>query len=125
MIERDEFDQNERRVFNYGHTFGHAIESISNYRIPHGLAVTIGMNLANYVSLRKGFINKNEYDQLHSAIVMNLIDYRVPANLQEEYYSLLMKDKKNVGNCIGVTKITDHRELKNIIHEYMSGNLCL
>ena len=136
MIERDEFDQNERRVFNYGHTFGHAIESISDYRVPHGLAVTIGMNLANYVSLRKGFINKNEYDQLHSAIEMNLIDYRVPADLQKEYHSLLMKDKKNIDNCIvcvlpygigdiRVTKITDHQELKNIIHEYMSGNLCL
>ena len=67
---------------------------------------------------------------------MNLIDYRVPADLQEEYHSLLMKDKKNVDNCIvcvlpygigdiRVTKITDHQELKNIIHEYMSGNLCL
>ena len=53
MIEKDEFDENERKVFNYGHTFGHAIEAISNYKISHGLAVTIGMDLANYISLRK------------------------------------------------------------------------
>ena len=137
MIEKDEFDQNERRVFNYGHTFGHAIEAISNYEVSHGLAVTIGMDLANYVSLRKGFITKEQYEELHSILEMNLIDYRVPAELQSKYYSLLRKDKKNIDNCvvcvlpynigdIRVTKITDHRELKNIIHEYMSGNLiCL
>ena len=49
MIERDEFDRNQRRVFNYGHTFGHAIEAISKYEISHGIAVTLGMDLANYI----------------------------------------------------------------------------
>jgi len=136
MVQKDEFDQNERRVFNYGHTFGHAIEAISKYEISHGLAVTIGMDLANYVSLRKGLINKEQYTKLHSALKMNLIEYRVPEKLESEYYSLLKKDKKNIDNCIvcvlpygigdiRVTKIVDHDELKNIIHEYMSGNLCL
>jgi len=136
MIEKDEFDQNERRVFNYGHTFGHAIESISEYEIPHGLAVTIGMDLANYVSLRKGLIDIKTYNKLNSVLKMNLIDYRVPIDLESKYYSLLRKDKKNIDNCvvcvlpydigdIRVTKIVDHRELKNIIHEYMSGCLCL
>jgi 3-dehydroquinate synthase len=136
MVEKDEFDENERRVFNYGHTFGHAIEAISGYRVPHGLAVTIGMDLANYISFRKGFINKKQYEELYSAIKMNLIDYRVPIELEEEYYSLLKKDKKNIDDCIvcvlpyelgdiRVTKIIDHQELKNIIHEYMVGSLCL
>ena len=35
MIEIDEFDQGPRNVFNYGHTFGHALESVTNYTIPH------------------------------------------------------------------------------------------
>ena len=37
-IEIDEFDQNKRQVFNYGQSFGHAIESLTNYKIPHGIA---------------------------------------------------------------------------------------
>ena len=47
LIEYDEFDENERRVLNYGHTIGHAIESVSNYFIPHGIAVLIGMYVIN------------------------------------------------------------------------------
>jgi len=43
FIEIDEFDQAERRLLNYGHTWGHALESASGFAIPHGLAVAIGM----------------------------------------------------------------------------------
>ena len=43
IIEYDELEKNERRVLNYGHTLGHAIEATSNYFIPHGIAVLYGM----------------------------------------------------------------------------------
>ncbi len=43
FIEIDEFDQNERLLLNFGHTFGHAIEGASHYAIPHGIAVGIGI----------------------------------------------------------------------------------
>ena len=37
-----------RLILNYGHSFGHAIEKITNFKIPHGLAVAHGMNMANF-----------------------------------------------------------------------------
>ena len=43
FIERDEFDQAERRMLNFGHTWGHALESATDFAIPHGLAVALGM----------------------------------------------------------------------------------
>lgn len=43
FIEVDEFDQNERLLLNFGHTFGHAIEGASNYGISHGIAVGLGI----------------------------------------------------------------------------------
>jgi 3-dehydroquinate synthase len=43
FIEIDEFDQNERLLLNFGHTFGHAIEGASNYTIAHGVAVGLGI----------------------------------------------------------------------------------
>lgn len=43
FIEIDEFDQAERRLLNFGHTWGHALESATGYSIPHGLAVALGM----------------------------------------------------------------------------------
>jgi len=45
IVKRDEFDQNERQLLNFGHTPGHAIERLSNYTIPHGHAVAIGMRI--------------------------------------------------------------------------------
>lgn len=46
FIETDEFDQNERLLLNFGHTFGHAIEAGSDFGITHGIAVGIGMIVA-------------------------------------------------------------------------------
>ena len=43
FIETDEFDQAERRLLNFGHTWGHALESATSFAIPHGLAVAVGM----------------------------------------------------------------------------------
>lgn len=46
FIEIDEFDQAERRLLNFGHTWGHALESATAFAIPHGLAVAVGMMAA-------------------------------------------------------------------------------
>lgn len=51
FIEIDEFDKRERLLLNYGHTFGHAIESASGYQITHGIAVGIGILVANYYAV--------------------------------------------------------------------------
>ena len=64
FIERDEFDQNERQLLNYGHSFGHAIESLTGYSIPHGIAVSYGMDIANFISLKLGFIDIKLYQDI-------------------------------------------------------------
>jgi len=46
FIETDEFDQKERLLLNFGHTFGHAIEAASNFTVSHGVAVGAGMLIA-------------------------------------------------------------------------------
>ena len=52
FIEIDEFDKGPRLILNYGHTFGHALEKITNYRIPHGMAVAHGINMSNFFSIQ-------------------------------------------------------------------------
>lgn len=47
FIEKDEFDRAERRLLNFGHTWGHALEASSDYAVPHGLAVALGMLAAD------------------------------------------------------------------------------
>lgn len=129
MVEKDEFDTNQRRVFNYGHTFGHAIESITNYEVSHGQAVTLGMDIANFVSYKLGFIHESLYQALHGIIEKNIPDVTLEEDEIDEYMNLLSKDKKNVGNsvtCIllkgaqtpDVVKIKNDDKFKKIIQEY-------
>lgn len=60
IIQRDEFDIGDRKFLNFGHTFGHAIESVSNWLIPHGYAIFIGCLISMYVSnfiFKEGDVN--------------------------------------------------------------------
>ena len=61
IISRDEFDKGERKFLNFGHTFGHALESTSNNIIPHGMAVIIGCMIAITVSKQLGY-NIDNYE---------------------------------------------------------------
>ncbi|KHE94092.1 MAG: iron-containing alcohol dehydrogenase [Candidatus Scalindua rubra] len=101
IIEIDELDKNERNLFNYGHTFGHAIETISNYSVPHGQAVTLGMDIANFVSLRLGYLDKNVFEDMRKIMSRNLPTFRINEDMIDDYIRALSKDKKNMGNNLG------------------------
>lgn len=101
VIEIDEFDKKERNLFNYGHTFGHAIEALSNYSMPHGIAVTTGMDIANFISLRLGYLNENNFDFMHQILSKNMLPFHLPDSRIDAYLKFLSKDKKNIGNNLG------------------------
>ncbi|MDP3683254.1 MAG: 3-dehydroquinate synthase [Ignavibacteria bacterium] len=101
IIEKDEFDTSIRHIFNYGHTFGHAIEAITDYEIPHGQAISIGMDLANYISLNKGMITNAQFDEMHSILKMNIPPFKLTKDNIEQYLQALSKDKKNKGALLG------------------------
>lgn len=101
LIEIDEYDQKERNIFNYGHTFGHAIESISNYEVPHGQAVTIGMDIANYISKSIYELSINEFNMMHDILIKNFPSYQIPTDKTDDYFVALSKDKKNIGKNLG------------------------
>ena len=102
MIERDEFDHGPRKIFNYGHTFGHALEGITNYKIPHGIAIAYGMDMANEASVYYGLLDDSisqESKQLFSKIWKNTSFPKIDTT---EYLNLLSKDKKNVGTKLNL-----------------------
>jgi 3-dehydroquinate synthase len=101
VIEIDEFDRGERNKFNYGHTFGHAIESVTDYAIKHGQAVTIGMDIANYISMKIGIMTREVFRDLHDKLASNFPDYNLQSIDLERYLSFLAKDKKNIGMDVG------------------------
>ena len=59
IIEEDEFDTGKRNLLNFGHCVGHALENASDFAIPHGLAVLVGMGVAGYISSELGIASQN------------------------------------------------------------------
>lgn len=111
VIERDEFDNKDIRiVFNYGHSFGHAIETLTNYEIPHGIAVAMGMDMANYVSYKLGRMRWETYFDIHQTIVKIYGDYRLNVDflsINDKFMSILKRDKKNIHNELGLILMTE------------------
>ena len=96
MIEIDEFDQGPRNIFNYGHSFGHALESYTSYDIPHGIAISYGMDMANRLSWKLGLLTEEAFLEMRSLLAKNWVKFpSAPIDLAE-YSSLMCKDKKNV-----------------------------
>ena len=95
LIEIDEFDQGPRNVMNYGHSFGHAIESATQYAIPHGIAVTIGMDMANYVAAEVGVSSFSQFERMHNVLEKNCKTYREVNIDVGLLMDTLAKDKKN------------------------------
>tara|TARA_B100000315_G_scaffold106424_1_gene97549 strand:+ start:3327 stop:4409 length:1083 start_codon:yes stop_codon:yes gene_type:complete len=101
VIEIDEFDRGERNKFNYGHTFGHAIETTTNYKIRHGLAVTVGMDIANFISQKIGLIDSKTYESMKSILSINFPNYAWSNFDKNLFFKALSVDKKNEGNNLG------------------------
>ena len=95
IIEYDEFENNERKVLNYGHTIGHALESTSKYFIPHGISIMIGIYIKNELFYDKKYKEIND-------IILDLVDkkfFEVEFNYNE-FINHVLSDKKNKGDNI-------------------------
>ena len=103
IIEKDEFDKEYRNILNYGHTFGHALEAATKYNLPHGIAVTAGIAMSNFVSLKMGFLEKKLYLDMLQILKKNTSLYKDDLkNMNfDSFFAALQKDKKNIGNKVG------------------------
>jgi 3-dehydroquinate synthase len=115
FIEIDEYDQGIRNIFNYGHSFGHAIESATHFAIPHGVAVSIGMDMANHIAVKRGLLSDQHRDRMHVVLRRNYQDFKnipIPSDLM---LGALMKDKKNTETeLILIFPVGDKAEIKRV-----------
>lgn len=95
FIEIDEFDRGPRNVLNYGHTFGHALESATHFAIPHGIAVTIGMDMANSVAADLGHSPIAHFERMHPTLRANYEGFEQEPVELEAFMSSIAKDKKH------------------------------
>jgi len=111
VVRKDPTEQGYRRILNFGHTFGHAIESV--FGLTHGESVSLGMIIASDISVKNGLLNKKETVPLKKLLSdLNLID-------QTKYdyarlASAIGKDKKKNKDMIHFVCITSIGETKII-----------
>lgn len=95
IVEQDEFDRGPRNIMNYGHSFGHAIETATDFVVPHGIAVTIGMDMANYTAVRFGLMDRQHYERMHPILAANYVGFERIKIPLDEFLAAMSKDKKN------------------------------
>lgn len=133
-IEQDELDAGIRNLLNYGHTFGHAYESATRYAIPHGIAVTLGMATATYVSERLGLLPAGAYQELDAFLrpFYNPHHLTLAQADRDAIFVALAKDKKNTGNAINAIltegpgrmkkfPLSKDEQVKPLIADFLSG----
>jgi 3-dehydroquinate synthase len=103
-MEGDEFDLGRRNLLNYGHCFGHALETSSNYYVPHGIAVNIGMLFANILSFERELINENDMKFINENILLPNIYLKLrEMDFNNKILLESMKnDKKRIGDFLTV-----------------------
>ena len=108
FVQKDEYEKlknsNSRAMLNFGHTFGHALETMNNYsnNLTHGEAVAIGMSLASKISNKIGSLSKKDYESLilhFKKAKLPIYDKRIKNN---KLYNLMLADKKNTNNHINL-----------------------
>ena len=64
VVEADPTEQGERALLNFGHTVGHAVEKLKDFKLSHGECVAIGIVAAGWISLKSGFLSKEYLDEI-------------------------------------------------------------
>jgi len=101
VVEEDEFDTGVRRLLNFGHTVGHAVEALSGYRVSHGRAVAIGMAVITRACVRNGLTDPACLGDLENALAL----YGLPARCEytaKELARAALHDKKRAGGTISL-----------------------
>lgn len=118
VVMKDERDSGLRNILNFGHTVGHAVESVSGFDMPHGKAVAIGMVVAARISREMGLLDKNGLDRLTGIIEKAGLPVKMPAISMEKVMQAMKHDKKvaqdkirfvlleSIGNAMITDKVT-------------------
>jgi 3-dehydroquinate synthase len=124
VVSADEREGGLRAILNYGHTFGHAIETVSGYSsIAHGEAVSVGMCMAADLAVRMGVMSKGDAKRQESLLENLSLPCRVSGLKPAEIVDAMSKDKKTRGdklNFVLATKIGSAKVFKDVPREIVA-----
>jgi len=97
VVEQDPQEKNKRRILNYGHTVGHAVEAESGFELLHGEAVSIGIIAAGLIELEMQLAEPERLDRVRKILEKLGVPVKLPDNLAENtLIDLIKRDKKAV-----------------------------
>lgn len=95
VVEKDPDEKGLRKVLNYGHTVGHAIESLSEYSLRHGECVSIGMNVAGRISNKMGYMDMADVERQNKLLKRVGLPLTIPIDITNEMIiAKTLMDKK-------------------------------
>ena len=97
VVQEDPFEQGRRAVLNLGHTFGHAYETLSGYRLRHGEAVSIGLAGATRLAARLALCDAGLVERVESLLGRLDLPTRAPGFDPRQVLAAMATDKKRVG----------------------------
>ena len=101
IVRRDEREKGLRRVLNFGHTLGHAIEAASGYSFSHGDSVAIGMIAAARLSEQVSSLDRDELHRIEQLIFALSLKRHIPSEISTDaILSMSRQDKNKQGNTI-------------------------
>lgn len=100
VIEEDEFESDLRRILNYGHTFGHALEAYTHNAVPHGKGVIWGIDVVNYIAWKKNLITEELYQEIKALIKRAFLPEEIEIRNPGALFEIIRTDKKVKGNTI-------------------------
>ena len=99
LVEADEKEEGVRMFVNLGHTFGHSIELLSDFSIPHGKAVAIGTVMAADYAKAKGICSAETVTEIRNVFQGFGFDLTVPFS-ENEIFDAMKLDKKKRGGVV-------------------------
>jgi 3-dehydroquinate synthase len=111
VTKTDPFETGLRKILNFGHTVGHAVESyflpISDKKLLHGHAIAIGMIAEAYISFQKGFISKENLNSIEQYILLIYGKVELFSFDIEKILPYALQDKKNENNLINASLLQE------------------
>ena len=103
VVAADEREGGLRAILNYGHTFGHAVELVSNFTLAHGEGVAIGMNMAAELAVQAGLLDRTVAVRQRILLEKIALPCTLPTGIDpEQIYTGMLKDKKKVGSRLNL-----------------------
>jgi 3-dehydroquinate synthase len=100
VVEKDPKELGERALLNFGHTIGHSVEKLKELTMLHGECVCLGMAAASYLSMMRGTLTKEEYEDILHTISMFSQPVKIDRLDAEDVYEVTKLDKKMDSNQI-------------------------